>query len=51
MSVTAPQGFVAAGGHVGIKASGNPDLAIAGGKDPAGLDDALAEARRAAGLE
>jgi glutamate N-acetyltransferase/amino-acid N-acetyltransferase len=28
MSVTWPQGYVAAGGHVGIKASGNPDLAI-----------------------
>ena len=28
MSVTAPQGFVATGGHVGIKANGNPDLAI-----------------------
>ncbi len=28
MSVTAPQGFVAAGGHIGIKASGAPDLAI-----------------------
>jgi glutamate N-acetyltransferase/amino-acid N-acetyltransferase len=26
--VTAPQGFVAAGGHVGIKASGDPDLAV-----------------------
>ncbi len=28
MTVTAPQGFVAAGGHVGIKASGDPDLAV-----------------------
>ena len=28
MTVTAPQGFVAAGAHVGIKANGNPDLAI-----------------------
>ena len=28
MSVTAPQGFVAAGGHIGIKASGAPDLAV-----------------------
>lgn len=28
MSVTAPAGFVAAGGHIGIKASGDPDLAI-----------------------
>ena len=28
MSVTAPQGFVAAGGHCGIKASGAPDLAL-----------------------
>jgi glutamate N-acetyltransferase/amino-acid N-acetyltransferase len=28
MSVTSPQGFVAAGGHVGIKASGAPDLAV-----------------------
>jgi glutamate N-acetyltransferase/amino-acid N-acetyltransferase len=28
VSVTAPQGFVAAGGPVGIKASGDPDLAI-----------------------
>jgi glutamate N-acetyltransferase/amino-acid N-acetyltransferase len=28
VSVTAPRGFVAAGGHAGIKASGDPDLAI-----------------------
>ena len=28
MSVTSPQGFVAAGGHIGIKASGAPDLAL-----------------------
>ena len=28
MSVTAPQGFAAAGLHCGIKASGNPDLAL-----------------------
>ena len=28
MSVTAPQGFVAAGAHVGIKPSGNPDLSL-----------------------
>jgi glutamate N-acetyltransferase / amino-acid N-acetyltransferase len=28
MSVTAPQGFVAASGHVGIKASGADDLAV-----------------------
>jgi glutamate N-acetyltransferase/amino-acid N-acetyltransferase len=28
MSVTAPKGFVAAGAHVGIKPSGNPDLAL-----------------------
>jgi glutamate N-acetyltransferase/amino-acid N-acetyltransferase len=28
VSVTSPKGFVAAGGHAGIKASGNPDLAI-----------------------
>lgn len=28
MTVTAPQGFVAAGGHAGIKASGDPDVAI-----------------------
>lgn len=28
MSVTSPQGFVAAGGHIGIKASGAPDLAV-----------------------
>ena len=28
MSVTSPRGFVAAGGHIGIKASGDPDLAI-----------------------
>jgi glutamate N-acetyltransferase / amino-acid N-acetyltransferase len=28
VTVTAPQGFVAAGGHVGIKASGDPDLAL-----------------------
>ena len=28
MTVTAPQGFVAAGLHCGIKASGDPDLAL-----------------------
>jgi glutamate N-acetyltransferase/amino-acid N-acetyltransferase len=28
MTVTDPQGFVAAGGHAGIKASGDPDLAV-----------------------
>src|SRR5215216_7568763 len=28
MSVTAPHGFVAAGGAVGIKPSGGPDLAV-----------------------
>jgi glutamate N-acetyltransferase/amino-acid N-acetyltransferase len=28
VSVTAPEGFVAAGGHVGVKASGAPDLAV-----------------------
>ena len=28
MTVTAPRGFVAAGGSIGIKANGNPDLAI-----------------------
>ena len=28
MSVTAPRGFVAAGAHVGIKASGDPDLSL-----------------------
>ncbi len=28
MTVTAPRGFVAAGGHIGIKASGDPDLAL-----------------------
>jgi glutamate N-acetyltransferase / amino-acid N-acetyltransferase len=28
MTVTAPQGFVAAGAHIGIKANGNPDLAV-----------------------
>jgi len=28
VTVTAPQGFVAAGGHAGVKASGDPDLAI-----------------------
>jgi alanyl-tRNA synthetase len=29
----------------------NADVAVAGGKDPAGIDDAIAAARRAAGLE
>jgi glutamate N-acetyltransferase / amino-acid N-acetyltransferase len=28
VSVTSPKGFVAAGGHIGIKASGAPDLAL-----------------------
>ena len=28
MSVTAPKGFVAAGAHIGIKPSGNPDLSL-----------------------
>ena len=33
MSVTSPQGFVAAGGHVGIKASGDADLALVASAD------------------
>ena len=33
MSVTAPQGFVAAGGTCGLKASGEPDLAVVATED------------------
>ena len=35
MSVTTPKGFVAAGGHCGIKASGAPDLALVATADHA----------------
>jgi glutamate N-acetyltransferase / amino-acid N-acetyltransferase len=35
MSVTAPRGFVAAGAHVGIKASGDPDLSLVATADGA----------------
>jgi len=35
MSVTAAAGFLAAGGHVGIKASGDPDLALVATDDGA----------------
>ncbi|MEY2434001.1 MAG: glutamate N-acetyltransferase / amino-acid N-acetyltransferase [Acidimicrobiaceae bacterium] len=35
MTVTAPRGFVAAGGHCGIKASGAPDLALVATADHA----------------
>ncbi|MGH9093477.1 MAG: bifunctional ornithine acetyltransferase/N-acetylglutamate synthase, partial [Acidimicrobiales bacterium] len=33
MSVTAPQGFVAAGGAAGIKAAGAPDVAVVATED------------------
>ena len=35
MTVTAPKGFVAAGTHCGIKASGAPDLALVATADRA----------------
>ena len=35
MSVTAPKGFVAAGGHCGVKAGGAPDLAVVATDDGA----------------
>ena len=35
MSVTAAQGFVAAGIHAGIKPSGNPDLSLVATEDGA----------------
>jgi glutamate N-acetyltransferase / amino-acid N-acetyltransferase len=37
VSVTAPRGFVAAGGSVGIKAGARPDLALVATKDGAGV--------------
>lgn len=47
MSVTTPKGFVAAGMAVGLKASGNPDLAIVINQGPSDVGAAVYTSNRA----